>query len=88
MNQSCEMWSRPWHALQKNLAAGIGGDLLESSALVWKAADVRGLVQGQGVQGQGGQGQGGDKVSGFAVSAKSWLSRVQHRTPVATQVRQ
>jgi hypothetical protein len=78
MNHSCEMWSRPWHALQKDLAAGIGGDPIESSALVWKAADVRGLVQGQG----------GAEVSGFAVSAKSWLSRAQHRTPAATQVRQ
>jgi hypothetical protein len=40
MNQSCEMWNRPWHALQKNLAAGIGGDLLE--------LDVRGVVRTQG----------------------------------------
>jgi hypothetical protein len=78
MNQSCEMWSRPWHALQKNLAAGIGGDLLESLAPVFRAADVRGLAQGHG----------GAKIPGFAVSANSWLSRVQHRMPPAAQVRQ
>jgi hypothetical protein len=34
MNHSCEMWSRPWHALQKNLAEGISGHFLESSAFV------------------------------------------------------
>jgi hypothetical protein len=78
MNHSCEMWSRPWHALQKNLAAGICGDLLESSAPALKAANVRGIAQGQG----------GIKVRGFAVSANSWLSRVQYRTPPAAQVRQ
>jgi hypothetical protein len=72
------MWSRPWHALQKNLAAGIGGDPLGSSAPVWKAADVRGIAQAQGSV----------KVRGVAVSANSWLSRVQHRTPAAAQVRQ
>jgi hypothetical protein len=78
MNHSCEMWSRPWHALQKDLAAGIGGDLLESSAPALKATDVRG----------GAQGQGSVKVRAFAVSANSWLSRVQYRTPPASQVRQ
>jgi hypothetical protein len=78
MNHSCEMWSRPWHALQKNLAAGLGGDLLESSAPVLKAVDVRGVAKAQG----------GVKVPGFDVSANSWLSRVQHRTPPAAQVRQ
>jgi hypothetical protein len=73
------MWSRPWHALQKNLAAGLGGDLHESSAPVWKAADVRGVAKAQG----------GVKVRGFDVSTNSWLSRVQHRTPpAAAQVRQ
>jgi hypothetical protein len=78
MNQSCEMWNRPWHALQKDLAAGIGGDLLESSAPALKAADVRGSTQGQGSV----------KVRGFAVSPNSWLSRVQYRTSPAAQVRQ
>jgi hypothetical protein len=58
MNHNCEMWSRPWHALQKNLAEGIGGHFLESSAFV-------GMV----------------KERGYTVSANSWLSRVQLRTP-------
>jgi hypothetical protein len=26
MNDICEMWSLPWHALQKNLALGLSGD--------------------------------------------------------------
>jgi len=78
MNHSCEMWNRPWHALQKNLAAGLGGDLLESAAPFVKAADVRGIAQTQGRV----------NVQGVAVSANSWLSRVQHRTPPAAQVRQ
>jgi hypothetical protein len=26
MNDVCEMWNLPWHALQRNLAMGIGGD--------------------------------------------------------------
>jgi hypothetical protein len=26
MNDICEMWNLPWHALQRNLAMGIGGD--------------------------------------------------------------
>jgi hypothetical protein len=72
------MWSRPWHALQKNLAAGIGGDLPESSAPFLKAADVRGIAQAQGSV----------KVRGVAVSANSWLSRVRHPAPPAAQVRQ
>ena len=29
MNDICEMWSLPWHALQRNLASGIGGDGLD-----------------------------------------------------------
>ena len=78
MNHSCEMWNRPWHALQKNLAAGIGGDLLESLAPILKAADVRGVAQVHGSA----------KVRGFAVSANSWLSRVRHPTLAAVQVRQ
>jgi hypothetical protein len=61
MNHSCEMWSRPWHALQKNLAEGISGHFLESSAFF-------GMV----------------KERGYTVSADSWLSRVQLRTPAVS----
>jgi hypothetical protein len=78
MNHSCEMWSRPWHALQKNLAADIGGGLLESSAPVPKALYVRGIAEAQGSV----------KVRGFAVSANSWLSRVRHPASPAAPVRQ
>jgi hypothetical protein len=57
MNHSCEMWSRPWHALQKSLAEGISGH--------FRATEVQGTV----------------KDRGYTVSANSWLSRVQLRTP-------
>jgi hypothetical protein len=36
MNDICEMWSLPWHALQRNLAEGIDGD-----AMIHFAASVR-----------------------------------------------
>ena len=36
MNDSCEMWSLPWHALQKKLAEEIGG----------KSLGYRGVVRG------------------------------------------
>jgi hypothetical protein len=32
MNNSGEMWSQPWQALQKNLVEGIRGEILGSSA--------------------------------------------------------
>ena len=32
MNDSGEMWSQPWQALQKNLVEGIRGEILASSA--------------------------------------------------------
>ena len=77
MNHSCEMWSRPWHALQKNLAEGINGQLLESSVPVLKARNVPGAANAGRVV----EAQGMVKVLGFAVSANSWLSRIQLRTP-------
>ena len=34
MNDICELWSLPWHALQKNLALGLGDDARGSAAPV------------------------------------------------------
>ena len=66
MNHSCEMWSRPWHALQKNLAEGISGaSNMPGAAGVGRIAEAQSMVI----------------VRGFAVSANSWLSRIQLRTP-------
>jgi hypothetical protein len=41
MNDTCEMWSLPWHALQRNLANGIGGDATVYSAAMVKAVSVQ-----------------------------------------------
>jgi hypothetical protein len=40
MNDTCEMWSLPWHALQRNLARGIGADAVGHSAATLKGANV------------------------------------------------
>ena len=64
MNHSCEMWSRPWHALQKDLAEGIN---VPGTANAGRIAEAQSIV----------------KVRGFTVSANSWLSRIQLRTPAA-----
>lgn len=44
MNDICQMWSLPWHDLQRNLASGIAGDVLGSSALSLKAVHVQGVA--------------------------------------------
>ena len=80
MNHSCEMWSRPWHALQKNLAEGISGHLFESYASLLRASNMPGAVRAVRIA----EAQGMVKVRGFTVSANSWLSRIQLQTPVAT----
>ena len=41
MNDTCEMWSLPWHALQRNLALGLGGDAIIYSAATVKAVNVQ-----------------------------------------------
>ena len=78
------MWSRPWHALQKNLAEGMSGHLLESSAPALKTYNVPGAANAGRIAGA----QGMVKVRGFTVSANSWLSRIQLRTPAVVPVRQ
>jgi hypothetical protein len=41
MNDTCEMWSLPWHALQRNLALRLGGDVPAHSGAAVKAANVQ-----------------------------------------------
>jgi len=41
MNDTCEMWSLPWHALQRNLALELGGDAPAYSGATIKAANVQ-----------------------------------------------
>jgi hypothetical protein len=83
MNHRCEMWSLPWHALQKNLAAGLGENLLESPAPALKAANVWGIAKTRSRV----KARGMAKVPGFTVSANTWLSRVQRRWPAEAQAR-
>lgn len=37
MNPICEQWNLPWHALQKDLALGLGADPLEPPVLAAKS---------------------------------------------------
>jgi hypothetical protein len=41
MNDTCEMWSLPWHALQRNLALELGGDAPAPSGATIKAVNVQ-----------------------------------------------
>jgi hypothetical protein len=41
MNDTCEMWSLPWHALQRNLALELGGDAPAHSGATIKAVNVQ-----------------------------------------------
>ena len=41
MNDSCEMWSLPWHALQRDLALGLGGDAPAHAGARIKAVTVQ-----------------------------------------------
>ena len=42
MNDTCERWSLPWHALQRNLALGLGGGAPAHAGTALRAADVQG----------------------------------------------
>ena len=41
MSDTCEMWSLPWHALQRNLALRLGGEAIIHSSAVVKAVNVQ-----------------------------------------------
>jgi hypothetical protein len=44
MHDTSEMWSLPWHALQRNLAEGIDGALLPHSSATVRAVNVQGVA--------------------------------------------
>jgi hypothetical protein len=46
MNGTCEMWSLPWHALQRNLALGLGGDAILHYAATVKTVNVQSAAVG------------------------------------------
>jgi hypothetical protein len=41
MNDNCEVWSLPWHALQRNLALGLGAHAATRSAAPLTAVNVQ-----------------------------------------------
>jgi hypothetical protein len=41
MNDTCEMWSLPWHALQRTLALGLGGDAPAHTGATVTAVNVQ-----------------------------------------------
>jgi hypothetical protein len=41
MNELCAMWSRPWHALQRDLASGLGGDAAAERRAGLKAVSLQ-----------------------------------------------
>jgi hypothetical protein len=44
MNDICELWSVPWHALQRDLALGLAGEPVERSVPALRAVKVRRAV--------------------------------------------
>ena len=46
MNDTCEMWSLPWHALQRNLALALGGEAIVHSAVTVQAVTVQSAAVG------------------------------------------
>ncbi len=44
MNEIPEMWSLPWHALQRNLALGLGGNAAGHSHSGAKIFSVQGIA--------------------------------------------
>lgn len=41
MSDTSEMWSLPWHALQRNLALGLDGNAIVRSAVTVKAVNAQ-----------------------------------------------
>ena len=41
MNDTCEMWSLLWHALQRNLALGLGGDAPAHAGAIIKVVNAQ-----------------------------------------------
>jgi hypothetical protein len=78
MNEVSEMWSLPWHALQRNLAQNMGGNAIGHAAATPPAANAFKVVSTLKVI----------HVESAAVSANSWLRRAQRRAAAPARVRQ
>jgi len=44
MNDICEAWSLPWHALQRDLASGLGADVPGRSGRLLRVANVQSVT--------------------------------------------
>jgi hypothetical protein len=74
MNEVCEMWSLPWHALQRDLALELSGgaSVHYGAAIKASGATVRAV-----------------NVQSATVYTNSWLGRARLRVaPLPQQVRQ
>lgn len=67
MNDSCEMWSLPWHALQRNLALQIGASARGYLARRPNAVETRTVAV----------------RAAAVLPANSWMSRAQRRADAA-----
>jgi hypothetical protein len=77
MNEVSEMWSLPWHDLQRNLAQNMGGNAVGHAAATLRAVDTLKVVSTlKGVH-----------VESVAVSANSWLRRAQRRAAAPARAR-
>jgi hypothetical protein len=78
MNEVSEMWSQPWHALQRNLAENLGGNAIGHATATLRAVNALEVVSTlKGVH-----------IESGAVSANSWLRRAQRRAAAPARARQ
>jgi hypothetical protein len=78
MNEVSEMWSLPWHDLQRNLAQNMGGNAIGHATATLRAVDTLKVVSPlKGVH-----------VESLAVSSNSWLRRAQRRAAAPARARQ
>jgi hypothetical protein len=78
MNEVSEMWSLPWHALQRNLAQNMGGNAIGHATVTPGAVHALKIVSTLKAV----------HVESVAVSANSWLRRAQRRAATPARARQ
>jgi hypothetical protein len=78
MNEVSEMWSLPWHALQRNLAENLSGSVIGHAAATPPAVNAFKVVSTLKVV----------RVENGAVSTNSWLRRAQRRAAAPAWARQ
>ena len=78
MNEVSEMWSLPWHDLQRNLAENLGGNAISYATATSRAVNAfEGVSTLKGVH-----------VESVAICANSWLRRAQRRAAPPVRARQ